>query len=261
MLRQAIVALATGTALLSITASLPAGRSLPVRRGVGGPEGSRAPSLQEVTKHLQEKYPGKLQFTGGVLQFHPNAKVLELDEPVLRGRRREAGLRERDVKVVELDEPVLRKYLPRSRFYHTWLLTGQMCYPAVKTIVWAKIRGGKVTTLELLSADYTTPSEEFLQLFRGLHAESDKERERLGSAIAGLFAKSLYQGWLRNGHLDLGRYRVELWSYECHWRDIWVDFDLEGRLRSVDVRHPEFKEEERDSEPIPAKDLRALPKS
>jgi hypothetical protein len=105
------------------------------------------------------------------------------------------------------------------------------------------VRPDGTEMLECLSPTYDTASQEFLDQFRGLQADTDADRRRVTTEIEELFREITYKGSLRNPHQDDGRFDVELWRDCLHWRDIEVTFDRTGVLQSVTLSDPAEKRE------------------
>ncbi len=135
----------------------------------------------------------------------------------------------------KLSTPVLEEYLPNTRFYVTEISTHHPEVPEVSVVLSAEAAVDGIEVRECLSPLFAHVPSTFLTQFIGLQAEALSERERVGYAIAELFASIIYKGMLRGGRFEESTFVVELLWNRSHWRNIVLEFDTSGRLQKIEL--------------------------
>jgi len=170
-------------------------------------------SIEELKREIEKKYPKQtFPTTGTGLHFDPKAKI-EL-----------------------LKSPVLRRYLPKTRFYLTSVMTDYIEAQKVETVFSATVSDGTITLQECFDLGFTSLPKEFAGQFVGLKPKIMEDRKTLSLAIGELLAKPT--GQLKNGHFEKSDYWIEFWTGEVIWRYIVIKFDAKGALRHIEELNP-----------------------
>jgi hypothetical protein len=167
------------------------------------------------------------------------AEYLQREYPAPPSLHRRLYYMPSESELYALDTPALREFLPETRFFVAQLSTNYHNLRKVGVLFSVAEAGDTVDIRECLSPMFEEVWPGFLDQFVGLRVESDQERERLCSSIAGLLAAITHGGNMRGGTARGAEFIVELWRGRHQlWRNIVFRFDASGRLNAIEMVNP-----------------------
>ena len=189
---------------------------------MAGPNAPDPPDRHGSTDRLAEAAGNYLQKT------YPRARR--------RGERPqyESGTALRRVRLKTLES-----CLPATRFLATSLKSNYE-FPVVDVVVAVgRGPGGDWRGLAAcLTPVYSNPRRDFLDIFKGLKADSDAGCTDLAADIARIFEAATGGGRLSDMRFDGGEFRHDLYAGEQLWRTVAVSFGADRRITEVRLINP-----------------------